>query len=174
MCSLPCLTTLTQLRTLQLDFGGDRFAPGAARAFAEALRQAPQLEKLLEVKGTLDQPVHHVQFAGIAFAHAGWLRPNEMGHPDIQANFTPPEPRDPKRSAHGEHDKSPANVRLHAARSIRFDDCTFTKLGSAGIDIEYGSQDNVISGCHIHDISGSAIQRLPFPGTPTSSTWSNT
>lgn len=119
---------------------------------------APQLEKLLEVNGTLDQPVHHVQFAGIAFAHAGWLRPNEMGHPDIQANFTPPEPRDPKRSAHGEHDKSPANVRLHAARSIRFDDCTFTKLGSAGIDIEYGSQDNVISGCHIHDISGSAIQ----------------
>jgi len=47
---------------------------------------------------------------------------------------------------------------LHAAKSIRFDSCTFTKLGGAGIDVEHGSQDNVISGCHLHDISGSGIQ----------------
>ena len=54
--------------------------------------------------------------------------------------------------------KSPANVVCHAAKSIRFERCTFTQLGGAGLDIEFGSQDNVVVGCRFCDISGTAVQ----------------
>ena len=61
-------------------------------------------------------------------------------------------------NVHNEYLKSPANVVCHAAKSIRFDRCTFTQLGGAGLDIEFGSQDNVVSGCRFFDISGTAVQ----------------
>ncbi len=135
---------------------------------------APALEKLLEVRGTLDKPVENLRFEGITFSHAGWNQPSVIGHVDLQANFTVGQQnlmfrvgREAARSGsepaylahpHGEAIKSPSNIVLHAARQIRFERCTFTQLGGGGIDLEFGSQDNIISGCRFHDISGSAIQ----------------
>ena len=43
-------------------------------------------------------------------------------------------------------------------KSVRFERCTFTQLGGAGLDIEFGSQDNVVAGCRFCDISGTAVQ----------------
>jgi hypothetical protein len=126
---------------------------------------APALEKLVELRGTLDKPVEHVRFDGITFEHATWLRPSRIGHAEVQANCIIDS--DPKNwfirtggleNVHNENLKSPANIVLHAAKSIRFDRCTFTQLGGAGVDIEVGSQDNVISGCTFFDIAGSAVQ----------------
>jgi hypothetical protein len=54
--------------------------------------------------------------------------------------------------------RSPANVVLDAARSIRFERCRFTHMGGAGLDIHHGSQDNIVSGTRFEDIAGSAIQ----------------
>ena len=127
---------------------------------------APVLEKLIELRGTLDHPAHNIQFEGVTFSHATWLRPSEVGHVDVQANFTVgPDTRLFVRedsagmaALHMELKKSPSNVVCHAAKSIRLERCTFTKLGGGGIDLEYGAQDNVISGCEFHDISGTAIQ----------------
>lgn len=48
----------------------------------------PGLERLLELRGTLDQPVHDIHFEGLTFAYAGWLQPSEIGHIDVQANCT--------------------------------------------------------------------------------------
>lgn len=123
----------------------------------------PALERLLELRGTLDQPVHDVRFEGLTFVYAGWLQPSEIGHVDVQANFA----LDPKNKlerdgkltvVHNEHLKSPANIVCHAANSVRFERCTFTHLGGAGLDLEYGSHDNTIVGCEFSDISGSALQ----------------
>lgn len=127
----------------------------------------PVVEKLVELRGTLDDPVHNIQFEGITFADAGWLLPSQFGLVDVQANFVvdgkklmlrPSRNSEYLATVHNEHIKSPANIICHAAHGIRFERCTFTRLGGAGIDIEYGSQDNVISGCHFYDISGTAIQ----------------
>ncbi len=125
---------------------------------------APKVETLIELHGTLKRPVENIHFQGITFAHASWLRPSRIGLVDVQANFI----HDPERlipcikpwvvTPQCENIKSPANIVCHAAKAIRFEQCTFTKLGGAGIDLEYGSQDNVISGCRFHDISGTAIQ----------------
>jgi len=124
---------------------------------------APVLETLVEIVGTPDAPVHHIRFEGITFADATWLTPSRIGHCDVQANFTMTPTNIGERDGflyniHNEQTKSPGNVRLHAAHSIRFERCTFTRLGGAGIDVEHGSHDNVISGCRFFDISGSAVQ----------------
>jgi hypothetical protein len=137
----------------------------------------PTVEKLVELRGTIDRPVHNLHFEGITFSYASWLRPSEIGLIQFQANFVI-DPKnliariDPIRAAytsptytktfivnvHNNYVKSPSNIILHAAKSIRFERCTFTKLGSGGLDLEFGSQDNVIQGCHFFDISGSGVQ----------------
>jgi len=99
----------------------------------------------------------------IDFAEAGWLLPSQIGFVDVQANFMlnwkePMRRRQGITAVHNEQIKSPANVVCRASKGVRFEGCTFTRLGGAGIDVEFGSQDNVISGCRFFDISGSAIQ----------------
>jgi hypothetical protein len=125
----------------------------------------PALERIVELCGTLEKPVRNIRFEGITFQHGSWLRPSEIGLCDVQANFLNDSDRKDSfvraggfANVHNEHLKSPANVVCHAAKSIRFDRCSFTQLGGAGVDIEFGSRDNVVSGCHFFDISGSAIQ----------------
>ena len=125
---------------------------------------APELQVLMELKGTLDRPVRNIRFEGLTFAHATWLPP-EDGFVDIQANFTNDRSsRVFARNQAGftdvdcEANKSPANVICHATKAIQFQRCRFTHLGGAGLDLEYGAQKNVVNGCEFTDISGSGIQ----------------
>ncbi len=125
---------------------------------------APAVEKLLELRGTLDKPVENVHFEGITFSEASWLRPSRIGLVDVQANFlvdlqkafTNIKPW--VTTIHNENIKSPSNIVCRSARRIRFERCTFTRLGSGGLDLEFGAQDNTVSACHFYDISGTAIQ----------------
>ena len=135
---------------------------------------APALETLLEIRGTLDRPVHDLRFEGITFSHGSWLQPSRIGHVDLQANFTLSLANLLIRIAPGreqagagpaflcpvleEATRSPANIVLDAAHSVHFERCTFTHLGGAGVDVMHGSQGNVISGSRFNDIAGSAIQ----------------
>ena len=124
---------------------------------------APLLEKLVELRGLLNEPVRHIQFHGITFAHATWLRPSRIGLVDMQANFVVHSLNNVGRmgtltNVHNEYVKSPANVVCRTGKHVHFERCTFVHLGGAGIDLEYGSSDNIISGCRFHDISGTAIQ----------------
>ena len=64
---------------------GSEPGTGSLRA-AEVI--VPALETLVALRGTPDAPVRNLSFEGIAFAHATWLRPNEIGLMDLQANMT--------------------------------------------------------------------------------------
>ena len=139
------------------------YIPRPGQDMSKVQVRAPMVEKLIELRGTLDKPVENIHFVGITFAEAGWLRPSRIGLVDVQANFVIDWKNPMKRAGgytvvHNEHLKSPANVVCHASKGIRFERCSFTRLGAAGINVEFGSQDNVISGCRFFDISGSAIQ----------------
>lgn len=139
--------------------------PGEDMAKAEVI--APKLEKLVEIKGTLDQPVRDLRFEGLTFAHATWLQPSTaMGHPDVQANviaaldggYFRPEQVGSWVSINQDGCKSPANVVVDAAQGVRFERCTFTALGGAGLDLQNGAQSNIVVGCRFADISGNGIQ----------------
>ena len=124
---------------------------------------APAVEKLVELRGTLEHPVENIQFVGLTFAEAGGLLPGKIGLVDVQANFVLDAAKPMRRDGgltvvHNEQIKSPANVVCHACREVCFERCTFTRLGSAGIDVDFGSRNNSVSGCHFFDISGSAVQ----------------
>ena len=94
---------------------------------------APAVEKLVELRGTLDQPVKNIHFVGITFAEAGWLLPSEIGLVDVQANFLlkwkEPMRRRTASRRFTTSRSSPANVVCHAAQGLRFERCTFTRLG---------------------------------------------
>ena len=118
---------------------------------------AGQLETLLLAEGTLNNPIENMIFQGITFSYNTWLRPNEcFGFPEVQANFCmPPSTTDINAD---NWVKTPGAVIFRAAKSIRLERNTFVHLGSAGLDFENGSQDNVICGNVFTDISGSGIQ----------------
>lgn len=139
------------------------YMPREAENMADITVVAPQLETLVRIEGTLDRPVRGVVFEGITFADATWLGPNRTGHIDVQANFTTDAKclfsRDGSLvKQHNEYVKSPANVVLRAAECCRFERCTFTRLGGAGLDLEHGSRQTIVNRCDFFDISGSAIQ----------------
>jgi hypothetical protein len=124
---------------------------------------APVVETLVALRGTLDKPVRHIALEGVSFQYGNWLRPSRIGHCDVQANFITDSDKNLDvvgglRNRHNENLKSPANVLCHAAKSVRFERCTFARLGGAGLDIEFGSQDNAVVGCRFFDIAGTAIQ----------------
>src|SRR5262249_49178349 len=139
------------------------YIPRPGERMEEVQVIAPAVEELLELRGTLDETVHNLRFEGITFSHASWLRPNQTGLINLQANFTvTPDnliARDGNlTNRHNEAKKSPSAIVLHAAKDTAFVRCTFTQFGSGGIDVEFGSQNNLIAGNKFYDLSGTAIQ----------------
>lgn len=115
----------------------------------------PRVEQLLELTGTLDQPVHHLSFEGISFEYTTFLRPSQLGHAEIQANMI----KDPNNDQFlTSYLKTPGGIVLRAAQHIIFENNTLSKFGAAGIDIEHGSSNNLILGSAISEIAGSGIQ----------------
>ncbi|HHW48845.1 MAG TPA: DUF5018 domain-containing protein [Clostridiaceae bacterium] len=128
--------------------------PGENMNDIEAI--VPVVEKMMEVKGTLDNPVQNILFDGISFEYSTWLRPSNEGQAEIQANFS----KDPNENQNM-HDcfvKIPSTIVLDAAKGISFERCKFSKLGSGAIDIQNGSSNNLIRGNEFDEIAASAIQ----------------
>jgi len=108
---------------------------------------APVLEALIKGSGTLDNPIHNIQFQGLTFSYATWIGPNTgSGFPEKQTNILYPA------------EKIPANIVFNRAKAIRFEKNIFTELGAVGLTFENGSQNNIISGNQFFDISSNAIQ----------------
>ena len=132
---------------------------------------APAIETLVQIEGLPDQPVSHLQFQGITFAHTTWLRPSEQGHVPLQAGMFLLKAQ--KLSPHGTSyhpgldnlawiGRPPAAVSVKNAGHISFENCTFEHTASAGLDFQSGTHDDLIEGCAFHDIGGNGIQLGKF------------
>jgi hypothetical protein len=135
---------------------------------------APALETLVQVSGTLDKPVSNIQFKGITFTGATWLRPSEQGHVPLQDGMFMLEahklsPRG--TSYHPNLDnvawigRPPASVSVKNADHISFERCTFENLTSAGLDLQSGTHYDLVEGCIFRDIGGNGIQLGKFSDT---------
>lgn len=114
----------------------------------------PRVEKLVQVTGNATDPVSNLRFEGISFKHASWLRPNwyGQGHVDVQANVLL------WQDLYGRRwDRSDASVNVTFGHNIHFERCIFSKLGTAALSFDAGTQDSMIRGCTFDDISGSGI-----------------
>jgi hypothetical protein len=133
------------------------YIPRAGEDMTSAEVIAPVLESLVIGTGTLEDPLENVVFEGLTFSYATWLQPNgEFGFRDIQAGFM--SPNEPPPIAYSYTDvKMPASVSFSGGRNLRFERNTFIHLGSVGLNVDYGAQDNLIQGNIFKDISGNAM-----------------
>ena len=123
------------------------YIPRPGEDMKTALVIVPVLEKLLDAVGTLNSPVHHLQFKRISFAHTTWLRPGgDQGFPEVQANFM----------ADGE--RIPGALSFRHSHDITIQDCSFVHLGGVGLDVFDGCQRFTVVGNLFDDISGTGIQ----------------
>ncbi|MBP8304883.1 MAG: right-handed parallel beta-helix repeat-containing protein [Phycisphaerae bacterium] len=141
--------------------------PRPGEDLAQSSVVVPYLETLVRIEGTLDRPVSHVQFNGIAFAHASWLRPSRAGHVPLQAGMFILDAY--KLRPPGTPDKSylenqawigrqPAAVEVCSADHIQFERCRFEHLAATGLDFIRGTHHDQVQGCVFRDIGGTGIQ----------------
>jgi hypothetical protein len=133
---------------------------------------APHLETLVQMDGSLDHPVAHVSFKGIQFQHTTWLRPSHAGHVPLQAGMFLLDayklsPKGTDYHSAGLDNQAwigrpPGAVSVANANHVTFEGCRFEHLGSAGLDVQSGTHDNVIQGCIFRDIAGNGIQLGKF------------
>jgi hypothetical protein len=143
--------------------------PGEDLSTAPAI--VPVQETLLEVIGSLDKPVRHVQFKGLRFAHTAWMRPALFGHVPHQAGLYMTEaykmlpPGTPEKKGLENQawvGRPPGAARVEAAHNVQFERCVFEHHASAGIDAEHGLRELAIEGCIFRDIAGNGLQLGKF------------
>ena len=128
---------------------------------------APELETLVRMEGTIDNPVSHVFFRGIGFQHTGWLRPSRAGHVPLQAGMYMLDAY--KLKIPGTPDKKglenqawlgrPASaVEVSFANNTGFEGCRFEHLASSGLDYKRATNNDLIKANLFKDIGGTGIQ----------------
>jgi hypothetical protein len=120
---------------------------------------APALETLFRIEGTLDQPVHHLRFQGLTFAHSTWLHPGNNGYLGLQAGLFSLESTDKNIQF---VDRPPAAVLVKAGHHIQFIGNQFQHLGATALDLCHAVSDNLVEGNTFEDIAGIGIALARF------------
>ena len=147
------------------------YEPPAGQSMATASVLAPVLGSLLDVEGSLSAPVHDLAFFGIQFSYATWTQPDTtQGFAEMQADWTLTGPNasnsqgtcdyslPPGSCPYASWTRTPAAVQLSATHHVTLAFDTFSDLGGAGLDVMYGSQDDLVQGNEFSDIGASAVQ----------------
>lgn len=151
---------------LDEDAGKVYYYAGDGEDMARAEVIFPYLETILEITGTLEAPVSHVQIEGLSFEHAAWFRPNTHGHVALQTGMYFHEAY--KLDKPGTADKAglenqawvgrPASaVVLKNTSYVQFQRCTFSHLASTGFDFYAGNFRDRLEGNTFYDIGGNAV-----------------
>jgi hypothetical protein len=111
---------------------------GERLEFAEVI--APRLEQLVTIEGPAGAAVEHIQFRGIAFAHANYAFPRE-GYSSRQAEPT-----------------LAAAVAVSGGRNISFVGCEVSHTGGYGIWFYDGSKHNRVEDCVFSDLGGGGVK----------------
>jgi hypothetical protein len=132
--------------------------------------EAAALETLIDGRGTADKPIRNLEFTGIQFSYATWLTPNSSeGFSEIQANYFVSGPYGYARQGlcklvpdgdcpYGAWSKAPGNVSFYYSTDLKFTRDAFIHLGGAGLDLNNGSQRDVVEACVFTDISGDGLE----------------
>ncbi|WP_374163414.1 right-handed parallel beta-helix repeat-containing protein [Arcticibacter sp. MXS-1] len=118
------------------------------------------------MEGTIDKPLSYFGFKGIAFQHAGWLRPSKQGHVPLQAGLflldayklkVPGTPEKKSLENQGWTGRPAAAVEAMFTAHTTFESCRFEHLASTGLDYKRGNSNDTIEGNLFKDVGGSAI-----------------
>lgn len=135
------------------------YAPLPGERLAEVQAVAPVLESLLKLEGRPEagQFIENITFRGVTFAHAEWRLPSDAKTAQAAAMVWPA----PVNEIGGFGQAAvgvPGAVRGDGVRGGRFENCRFLHLGSYGLELARGCQNNVISRCEFSDLGGGGIK----------------
>ncbi|KIO50843.1 right-handed parallel beta-helix repeat-containing protein [Flavobacterium hibernum] len=142
------------------------YIPRVGEDMNSAKVTVPVLENLVEVKGTIDSPVHDFRFKGISFQYSNWLRPSQQGHVPLQSGMylldayklkIPGTPNQATLENQAWVGRPRAAVEVNYSNNIQFESCRFEHLASTGLDLNKGTNHNTVKGNLFKDIGGSAI-----------------
>ena len=126
----------------------------------------PQLESLIDIRGTIDRPVKHIRIIGVTFEHTAWSRPARFGHVPHQNGLYMTEayrlqpPGTQERSGLDNQawvGRPPGALSIEFASDIEVSKCRFVHLASTGIDMRRGVHDIILEGNLLKDIGGNGI-----------------
>ena len=132
------------------------YKPRAGEVPETMTATVPVLERAFTVSGSgTDHKIHNIKFEGLRFEAFTWLWPStaDNTYRDSQANQLLGYAGDGRLTG-GIED---AAVIVADAAYVDFINCTFTKLGGAGINFREIYQNCSLIGNHIYDVSGSGM-----------------
>lgn len=127
------------------------YRPRAGEDLDRATVIVPVLERLIEVRGTPRDPVHHLTLMGLGFEYAAWLLPSDEGFATLQADVTfagGPEFRT---------ERVGAAVYVEHAHHLGVERNAFRHLGATALAVHTGVSDLRVVGNRFEDLSGSGI-----------------
>ena len=131
--------------------------PGEDMARADVI--APALAQVIRFEGQPEagQFIEHLAFRGLTFSHTEWYFPAGFDQGKDKAEIWPPP--NPQVGGFGQAAVGvPGAVRGNGVRHCAFDDCSFTALGTYGLELARGCQQNRISYCEFGDLGAGGIK----------------
>lgn len=119
--------------------------PGEDMTTAEVIVPALSQVVRLEGKPAEGKTVDYVTFRGITFSHADWSH-DWPGADDARSGFS--------QAAIG----VPAAVHAEGTHHVTFDSCRFAHVGTYGLELARGCQDNRITRCTFTDLGAGGIK----------------
>ncbi|MCK0147282.1 right-handed parallel beta-helix repeat-containing protein [Arenibacter sp. F26102] len=110
------------------------------------------VESLMSIYGTPNNPAHHIQIKNIEFEYTNWMQPSKKGTSMTQGNQISVD----LRNDEGEVVPSPG-FGVKYANNLRFEGNVFSKLGGVGIEFYQGTNNIEIIGNVLYDISSNGI-----------------
>jgi len=129
---------------LQRDTGRLHWRPASGKPESHAV-VAPYLERVIELRGTVEHPVRHLGLCGFAISDTQATAPER-----VEDVYFPDD----------------AAVVLHAATQCRLEKCVFRQVGGYGVMLTGASTENTIAGNEVHEAGQGGIYLNGSAGTP--------
>jgi hypothetical protein len=132
--------------------------------------EAPVLQSLINGTGTPAAPIHNISLTNLQLSYATWLQPSSPeGFSEIQSGYTITGRRGAAVEGlcgfaphgtcpYGSWTREPGNVQFRYDRNLSFIDDRFVHLGAAGLNLDDGTQNDLVQGSVFTDISGDGIE----------------
>lgn len=127
---------------------------------------APNLETLMTVEGTAENPVKNIIIDGLSFAHTGWLRPSLKGHVPHQTGMYMTDAYKLRPSGTKEKPsldnqawvgRPAAGVEVSYVEKVEIRNSYFQHMASTGLDLHRGVKNLKVAGNLFKDIGGTAL-----------------
>ena len=143
---------------LDRDTGTCTYVPRSGQSIEDVEAIAPVATQLLRIDGDPDDPVAHLSFEGITFAHAAWEYPARIDSELLTAPTHSLHLGDEAATSVQAQFVVPGTISLAGARQCSIRDCTIAHVGLYGLQLGEGCRANRVIGNELVDLGAGGIK----------------